>query len=660
MEDDRVCACGCGRSLRGRSRKARFYSDACRARGRIHKPVARSPRKPLRTWLVRPFLALDGEARQDRYVLLAGARADGWYDYVQSGAGLDTETCLEFLLDLTPPLRTKSHCTPSWKPILVWFAMDYDVNMMLKDVPFRGKNSIEQLYQDGEINWRGYRIRYIRRKIFRVARGNRRHSSYDIWGFFQSSFERSLEKWGIESSSVIQEGKASRAGFASWTLTRIREYNKEELIQLATLAGKLRDAVAPLDIPVQSWHGPAALAGSWLRKHKAKDFLSSTPDRMLDPVTRAYFGGRIDIAGYGYVDPVYHYDIVSAYPSAIRNLPDLKRLKWIRKRKGTPKGIYLGHVHWRLPIQIPKRIWTPFPWRDKHGTILWPSEGEAWIWFPEIEAAREKFSDAQIELEEWFESEGEITYPFYDLINESFKHRAKLKAEGNPAHVPLKLILNSLYGKFAQTVGSARYHSLIWAGLITSQTRSQILRAITDDVVCVMTDSLWSRKPLPLPLGSSLGEWEEQDDTRLWLAEAGLYEAETPDGNTWVWQRGFDKRNPVDIRRIVQEWTHGDELYTATYKVHRFIGMGLALQTHYPWAHWVDIERKVSPVPYSGTSKRFPLYPLSEYDSPLSDGFQTLATRERDEKVCSYPYNKVTLDPDLLLRSLEDETSEFE
>jgi hypothetical protein len=284
-----------------------------------------------------------------------------------------------------------------------------------------------------------------------------------------------------------------------------------------------------------------------------------------------------------------------------------------------------------------------------------------------------------LEIREVWEADGDLEYPFANLIPETFAYRNALKRAGNPSHIPVKLVLNSLYGKFAQTVGKAQYYSPIWAGLITSYTRAQLLDAITDDVVCVMTDSIWSAKPLELAIGNGLGEWEQQDENRLVLAEAGLYSASQPDGTNTVWQRGFDKKQPVDIENIVRKWLTDDPTYTATYTVQRFIGMGLACQTSYPWRQWIQIPRQIQPVPVVGTTKRLPFYPCLTTDSDSESGsnsqvhrrnrnrdsktvhrrdsesFHRLRLRDRDENVISFPYQKETVDQTLILERLEDE-----
>lgn len=597
------------------------------------------------------FVSVDGEAttKDGAYGLLATSQGF----YIANRQGLTTEECLDFLLALPTPKNAKK----SEAPIYVGFAIDYDVNMILGDLPLKGQRddgtpipgTIEELRKNGATYWRGYRISYYHRKIFRVSRGKRTFTLYDTWGYFQSSFERALLAWNIPVPAIITEGKAARGSFHRWSMKKLREYNNAELAQHVQLMNELRDAIDPLNLKVISWHGPAALAGYWLSSNKVKKFQGDEQPNVQDAAGRAYFGGRIDVRGYGFVEPAYHFDIVSAYPSATRYLPDLSKLAWRRVRKLTGEQLYVARIRWSVPEGT---IWPPFPWRNAQGSIRFPVEGEGWYWKPEIEAARDMFGDC-FEVLEAYVATGKIEYPLRNLIEETFAHRAKLKREGNPSHVPVKLILNSIYGKFAQTVGTATYHNLVWAGLITAHTRAKMMRAIDEDTVLVMTDSLWSTKKPNVEESDALGGWEGGTEKRLAVAEAGLYQAWREDGESTIWQRGFDKANPVDIERLVREWLDGDDLYEPVYNVHRFIGMGLASMTHYPWREWRTIERAIHPVPLVGTTKRYPNLP---HHVGIREGdFMTLPPRDWDEDECSYPYKNATINLDLVERRLQDE-----
>jgi len=578
----------------------KFYcSDSCRYKSRVTQ---------------HPFVGLDGEGIDDKYILLAASNGKS----ISRRAGLSTENCLEFLLSLSNPRHRII------RPIYVWFAMDYDVNMMLGGIPLGKRKSYSEpkagtiaelrYGEKNSIAWRGYRITYLPRKVFRVRDSNgRSFSSYDVWSFFGASFESALREWGLEIPALITEGKASRKEFKSWSIQKLKAYNNAELELLVELAERLRNSVKPLELKPRGWHGPGALANAWLGRNRVKRFYShQDSEQMNDAINRAYFGGRIESVGIGIIEPVYHYDIVSAYPSAIRTLPNLRKLNWVRHGKPPSSlgGIYCARIGWKIPA----RYWGVFPWRNKHGTIRYPLEGEGWYWYHEIEAAFRRFPRECFSVKELWQAEGEIEYPLRNLIEETFQYRSELKMRGDPAHFSTKLILNSLYGKFAQSVGRADYRNMIWAGLITSHTRAQLLDVIVDDAtVLVMTDSLWSRFPLRKRRltagGKSLGEWEQQPETKLALIGAGIYQAWDDQGSTSIWQRGFDRDRPVNVEGLVREWLTGDDMEWPEYKVNRFVGMGLALQTNQPWRHWIECDREIKPVLLSGTAKRFPYYP---------------------------------------------------
>ena len=665
MPPVRLCECGCGKEItRITTKRGRFFSSECRERKRNATRIRE---------LQRPFVALDGEGIQSRYVLLAASNGQS---IATLKNGLSTEECLDFLLSLP---QSRSGYT---RPIYVWFAMDYDVNMILGDLELKnvrdtnsGKSesqsdpdplgtdcgTIEDLRAANRVEWRGYRITYFKRKIFRVSSGGRTFTSYDLWSFFGSSFENALKEWGIEVPEIISEGKAARGSFDKWPMHKLQSYNNAELKLLVQLAEVLRNSTKPLGLNVRSWHGPGSLAGSWLGKNRVNRYMrGEIPKTLYEVATRAYFGGRIDAQGYGICDPVYHYDIVSAYPAAIAELPNLTKLVWKRLRKDPQVqstkdigGIFVARISWEIPAT---RFWGPFPWRSRNGTIRYPLSGEGWYWYPEILSAFQRYPKECFTVKEIWYSQGFIESPLHNLIHETFAYRKELKKSGNPAHHSTKLILNSLYGKFAQTVGKARYYNPIWAGLITSHTRAQLLNVITDQTVCIMTDSIWSQTPLDVDLSKELGGWEVQEENRLVLAEAGLYEAIDQEGGKSIWQRGFDKDTPVDIEGLVNHWLYDDPTFSPEYLVHRFVGMGLASVTSHPWRNWVDINRTIHPVPLTGTTKRLPLYPVDVEQEPTD--FVRLQLRPRDELELSYPYAKTTLDEDLILRGLEDEAEE--
>jgi len=591
----------------------------------------------------RPFLAVDGEARGDRYVLLAGSEGG----HVWNPRGLGTEEALNFLLDLPRPR------------ILVAFGLDYDVNQILADLPLRGaRHSVGDLYLNGWTYWRGFRLRYIPRKFFGISYEHQRSITiYDVWSFFTSSFIRALEEYGIEVPEIIRQGKAARGSFESWPKNRIIAYNAAEVDLLVELCDKLRDALRGADLRVTAWHGPGAVASEYLKRQRARDYIAGpklTP-RMEDAITRAYFGGRIDASGWGVTDPVYHVDLVSAYPAAIAELPNLSRLSWSRvhhpKVRAERPDLLL--VEWDVSDLDP--VWGPLPWRTDDGAVLWPQRGTGWYWSVEVAAARRRFGD-RIDVLEGYLSKGRIERPLRDPITATFRERARRKRAGDPSERAMKLALNSLYGKFAQSVGTARFRSWTWAGLITATTRARLADAIDaigdEHVRMIMTDGLWSARPLPEALTSDeLGGWTREEEHRLAVLEPGIYKADDRS-----YHRGFEAA--PDVEKIIRWWENGMPKRGAprtTFEPVRYIGMGPALVINgvYVWRDWKVCERRIQPVHLYGTTKRVP-YVGDELDGD----WHLLSAIPATDDDLSRAYVAETMDEELKRRILEDECAE--
>ncbi len=681
---------GCGTLLDASSRYV--FCEECRDRKRRLGGPSEVP------VFDRPFMAWDGEGWDCQYTLLANSAGES----IEWDSGLSTEECLDFLLKASPDYNH------------VWYGFGYDVTMMLKDLPLLALNqkkyaracelratldrkewwktavegSLQELNDWGQTTWEGYRITYIPKKVFAVSVGRkkdgtyRRFSSWDSIGFFQGSFISTLRKWLGEVPDIITEGKAARENFKAWPFPRVKEYNFEECRLLVLVMDKLRESLRDADLPVDAFHGSGAVASVWLQRHGASRFLAYPPEDMRHAVACAYVGGRIEPGGWGLAMPAGHADINSAYPWAMANLcPDLSLLRWIKIEAGMietdatrwkvcEQGLY--HIQWRS--RKPNPLWFPFPFRDKRGSVCYPPNGEGWVWGVELASILKHWPrDAWgVDILEAWLPEGPIVLPFRQAIEEAFEQRAKWKSEGNFAQEALKLALNSLYGKTAQTKGwgdkEPPFRSLIWAGLITAGARAKIAEAMAKArfrVALVMTDSIFTFGELPvgLPTGKGLGRWSVDDEIgSVAVAGAGLYQVYRRDQSpveSGFKQRGFGDAE-FDFGKIVAEWTRNPERSFET-KLRRFVGIGLAIRSakvYRPhFCEFWEVPRKLRSVPTFGTTKRLPDMIWSRREG----SWHWQAPRVVPEGACSAPYGKgLAFEPneDLDIERLARETEE--
>ncbi len=599
---------------------------------------------------VTQFLAVDGEGL---------TRADGQHDYVTLQAsdntmveqwergGLSTAECFDFLLDLH--VRNP-------QAALVSFAFGYDVNMVLRNAPrevLERMNSGEYTMYD-----RRYLCKFIAGKSFYVGRGHLEAGKWvtdvgvtvwDTWGFFQSTFVRAIAEWEVcptETIEIISKMKDRRGEFTDEMRSLIVSYCFRECELLVRLMDELKTVADAADIRLSRWDGAGACASALLRLHIMKGEIHASRD-VSDDVARAalyaYYGGRIEIAGSGVIpDTCYEYDINSAYPAEIAELPSMfGAWEYCGGASVGPNGIY--QVAWDMPADS---LIGPLPWRTADGDIIYPLTGRGYYHAAEVRAALDCFGDSIFVVDGWeFTPTDEAVKPF-DWIHDLYQQRRVYKESGDARAIVLKLALNAMYGKLAQSVGydkhkAPAYQSYYLAGRVTAGTRAKLLRAAVaagDSLISTMTDALFTRKQLDLPLSKELGEWDETIiDPGLLVVQPGVsltpstpcddcegvgcHNCSNGEHMAYGRSRGF-QRSSLSYERALSAWREGGMHGAFTVTERRFIGMGRALayaklaEWHLDkdperdilgnliseqWRRWVEIEKRVS---YSANLKR--------------------------------------------------------
>ena len=632
--------------------------------GNRHRPGYISPKEltnPRKEWKGR-FVAFDGEGWDGKYMIFACSAMP--YD-LYDPAGISTSMCLRYMLDYR--IKSGDAC--------IGFGLSYDFENILADVP---DEDYVKLLEGEKILFEKYTIKYIPRKILEVSldtgRTNDKGRPYlktivlqDILGFFQTSFEKALDKWEVETPEIIKKGKALRGEFNKQPVHFIKAYNREELRLMVELMDKLReadrDAFETIGLEVnhtpRGWYGPGARAANflrqtdWVKEHpefegqamdhfrdeilnyfpkgedgtlikkilpvkladltqaisqvskaisilvkgfeaglKSPDFWTLTetknrlekeleelvpevdPKQLVEyetlsqhPFAAAFFGGRIESAAVGTFSQVSHdYDVNSAYPFAISNIPkwDAADLIEVEGMDSLDRmGIY--QVEWNCPPGI---NFYPLPYRSKSGNVFYPPSGAGWYMSPEVSAALTIYGPECIKVKNGYVLKGTdgagtglVKLPPEKLCTTAKKmslmaaERLIAKAEKKPKERVIKLVMNSCYGKTIQQIGSHKFLNLFAASWITSTCRAIIVRAIGADldnnIVAIMTDGILSLKRLPVKLGKLLGEFDQTDFDFVIQFMPGIYLMENSvTGNKVVKYRGMGKN--FDARKAVK------------------------------------------------------------------------------------------------------------
>lgn len=525
------------------------------------------------------------------YVLFGNSKGS---ELIREG-GLETKECLNLLLDE----KAKYPNT-----IFIGFSINYDNNQMLVDLPMR---CLKQLHKTNTTWWQGYKIQWYPGKWLYIKYKNRKVKLFDVFGFFQSSFLVACEKYlGSDHPLFLRmkEGKAQRSSFTFDQLDYMIKYYHAELQLLVELMTALRTDLHNAGIHLSSWHGPGAIAGKVFQQFNIKKAKAEVPREVNDAAQYAYAGGRFEQFYCGrYSNTVYEYDINSAYPSGICNLPNLSNGYWefvYRFEPGSFAVWYCDYYgtdeNWRTDLP------QPLFCRNKNSLITYPYQVKGWYWTPEAALVIDSVQYGWV-----YRESGERPFAF---VAEMYERRREYKSQGISTERALKLALNSMYGKMAQRIGFTEgkiptWHQLEWAGYITSYTRAKIYEAILqqpDAIIAIETDAVFSTKPLKLPISGNLGDWEETLFTEISYLQSGFYYAiEAGSGNVICKYRGLDKdptsqfpRNldyDTILKHLKIRGNHRGRGLSLRSSTTRFNGLGLALNTHAIWRAWETNDR---------------------------------------------------------------------
>jgi hypothetical protein len=463
---------------------------------------------------------------------------------------------------------------------------------------------------------------------------------WDVFGFFQQSFIKALRAYrcghcpGCKSSPQehcetapwspadldhIERMKLNRGTFDPDQQAEILDYCYRECEYLVFLVRDLLVNIQGLGLTLSRYDGSGAVAAAWMKQERIKEYL---PHRYQDGeewfysglpewvMLSGYFGGRFEISEIGLMGELEGNDINSAYPHVTRNLPCLAHGHFRQVSDYVPGkfGIYLAGSH-------TSGRWAPFPFRTDErkperniskDAIYYAHGGRRWIWsnadpaLSEIGIARERFGRDAIPVYDGYVWEPECDHKPFAKIAGMYKERQEFVRHGIGLEKVIKLIINSLYGKTAQSIGwkidrhgipqPPETQCFIWAGLITSGCRAMILDAITRpgaDVVSIATDGILSRGSLNLPHTAGekiLGEWDTETIRAAYLFQSGVYTYEKLSKGNWkrVYKtRGFSGRE-ITWETLITAWEAGKPSVSASPDETRFVTLRAGVSREFP------------------------------------------------------------------------------
>jgi len=559
-------------------------------------------------------MSLSGERKPQHAVLFGSSENVG---HPLLGEKLDSIPMLESILGTG---KVNPHA------IHVGYGFRYDANMILRGL---SEKLIMRLWKAGDGKFGPWYIRWVPGKMFQVSKRDEGWSRdggaaksrktsvtiYDYSSFFGGTkFIEAAElilrdKLDADDRDVIAHGKAAR-GHNEWEdMPEVLHYWQREIVLIRRVFEEFRDVMCRAGFPLREWYGPGALANFINAQHAIRPKLAAaqiTSGYMPEPVheasKRAFSGGRFELFQAGRtVGPIHAVDINSAYPYALTMIPSLAENagEWVHVvNPSTVSRFGVYRISYHAMDSRPFEF-RPMPlfWRDNLGLISFPNRLHGWYMSPEAHMVNGMPGVEIHEGWEWRVKDTALQFP-WEFLRDMYSTRQRLGKQ-NLLSLPFKLGPNSLYGKYAQTVGwdkqkrlPPKSHALPVAAWITSFTRAKlwsVIRQIPERVIAVETDSVYftgSLDDVEIQIGSELGQWSHDTYDEIVYIQSGMYHTRKDGEWTGTKSRGMSAAEyPLESARdYLSSLMPGDawQPLRLTTKP-RFIGAGAAINSAAPF-----------------------------------------------------------------------------
>lgn len=271
-------------------------------------------------------------------------------------------------------------------------------------------------------------------------KSHRRIKLIDARAFYTTSLDGAAAMLDLPRKLAMDDKRFTRADL---TNEHFLEYARQD----AYITRRIGEAIVSMheDFDVRQTVTAPHFASSVFRRHFLSTTIPLPPPDLEQAGLYAYHGGKNGyyLPGPKHLSGVYAYDITSAYPEAMRALPDIERAEWRYVTEYEPGA----HALWKVTGR-----YTSCRYRGimQHRNA-WHDSGrieDAWTTSYELDRA---LSHGEIDIEscEGWMMEGPSGGPLTRYVDHFF---AMKKTSTGAARTAAKLFLNSLYGKFFQKV----------------------------------------------------------------------------------------------------------------------------------------------------------------------------------------------------------------
>lgn len=469
-------------------------------------------------------------------------------------------------------------CKKTYGSFGFFYNIKYDFNAVLKWLP---EHLWLEIYHKGECevslsNGRVIRIYYIPQKFLKIryyskGKARKSYSFYDISQYYG--------KMSLDAAAKKYLNKSKKdPGFNLATLTHDQIKTDKTIgycIYDAKLAKELADNWIDIchknDLYPSNFSSTASISARYFNERieipTINSFLKSKYRKnLLNYPWSAVSGAFISVFKRGYFKKIHVYDINSAYPYQMSLLPNIRK-GIFKKSKNVLKDARLGWLKVKIKINPDDTgFYNPcFPILRNGLSNYYPvGYFDSFITLLEYHELKKYFDITPMEGLYWIPETDE--YLFKDTIHEIYNTR---KTTDDPnINFFLKIILNSIYGKFLERhqilddenenfrkFQTGNFFNPFYASYILAGTRIQIFKQLIklnpDNIIAVFTDSILTKVPLNIDINQNIGGWGYEGSGEAIVIGCGVYTIKYKKAiKTKI--RGFNTTSKIDLFDIIK------------------------------------------------------------------------------------------------------------
>lgn len=181
-------------------------------------------------------------------------------------------------------------------------------------------------------------------------------------------------------------------------------------------------------------------------KYLKKAYFRHSQDDLLSQFN-AYYGGRVESFKRGKIKNYNYYDFNSLYPSVMRNdYPDPNTLRKNRQNSLFYIENYDGVAE--VEIYCPDYVFPLLPFKIDHKLIFPTGNFRGWYSNVELRKAIELGYTIKSVYHNYYFKDN--CTPFREFVTDMYEKRMEYKSKGSNMEIVVKLLMNSLYGKFGE------------------------------------------------------------------------------------------------------------------------------------------------------------------------------------------------------------------